>query len=101
LRERQATRIANEYAARTHSGVPDTQNRREQVVSLTYAVITRWTSHYLACARLLRLRKDFEVIGRTHDLTLLTLAGKTPELKREAGRMIETITNEQFWVNLT
>jgi hypothetical protein len=88
-RELEAARVAGQEA-----------HGRFVALSLISAVITRWTSHYLACTRLLQLRTDFRVISLTRRAELLTLAGQKREQKEEAEEILAIIDSDDFWVNL-
>ena len=67
------------------------------------AVLTRWTAHYLAYARLLDLRLVLAMVINTDshrpEKEMCVIAGDS-KAKKKARDMVALIGNEHFWVAL-
>ena len=73
---------------------------KDAVLTLIKACITRWNSHVLAVKRLNVLRQPLQTTAFKHAAQLREAAGKTPDLKAKADKIIATITRQSFWDNL-
>jgi hypothetical protein len=71
-----------------------------QVLSLILACLTRWTSHYLSCNRLLDLKKPIQRLVVTFEDDLLTAAGDKPEQQAVAKSVLKIAGNPLFWSRL-
>jgi hypothetical protein len=73
--------------------------------SVIRAVITRWTAHYLAYSRLIALRPALTMVV-TNDVARVQmnfgskLVTGNPAARAKAERMVEAITNQEFWESL-
>jgi hypothetical protein len=94
LRQAQADRHASENAAAVQRGE---EPKRRELLTLIYACLTRWTSHYLACSRLVDLEADFKSIAWSKAEELKTLAGKKKEAKARAREILRIIQQPSFW----
>ncbi|KII89273.1 hypothetical protein PLICRDRAFT_175485 [Plicaturopsis crispa FD-325 SS-3] len=73
---------------------------QKRILALLLPVITRWTAHYLCVSRLLRLSTPMKTCCLRHYDALLLCAGTKPHLKAEAKRIVDTVGESSFWVNL-
>ncbi|EPQ49944.1 hypothetical protein GLOTRDRAFT_23281, partial [Gloeophyllum trabeum ATCC 11539] len=71
-----------------------------KVLSLILPVITRWTSHYLSCSRLLELEKPMRRLVVDSFEVLRLCAGNKPDLVRKAEEVLSTIASPSFWQDL-
>lgn len=71
------------------------------VVSVRRAVITRWTSHYSAYERLLKLRLALEMMVTQDDERDISdiVTGKRPA-REKAREMLARVRDGNFWHNL-
>ncbi|KAJ3777435.1 hypothetical protein FB446DRAFT_615658, partial [Lentinula raphanica] len=71
---------------------------RQPVVTVIRAVLTRWTSHYLAFRRLLDLRKTLDyIVAKDQILPESQLVTGDAKGKEKARKMIKLIKNLDFW----
>lgn len=71
------------------------------VLALIVAVITRWTAHYCAAARLLEVMKALLICVARHDSALVESAGPVnSEAQKSAREVIAIIKNPGFWERL-
>jgi hypothetical protein len=98
LKEEQAKRHVREVdAARARGQEP---SGRFPILSLIFAVLTRWTSHFLACTRLLDLKTDFKVLVLTRRDDLLKMAGRGENAQEETAEVVRTLEDDEFWAKL-
>ena len=69
--------------------------------ALVLPVITRWTAHYLSISRLLKVKSAIRSCSLRHEETLLTCAGRDAKLKLTARAILDTVSNDVFWANLS
>jgi hypothetical protein len=94
LRQAQAERHDSEHAAAIARGETLAPRR---LLTLIFPCLTRWTSHYLACSRLVSLEKDFKSFAWSKEKELLVLAGKKKEAKARARKVVRLIQDTTFW----
>jgi hypothetical protein len=70
-------------------------------LTFVYAVITRWTSHYLACSRLINLHDDLQVVTCNNYNDLLNAAGSKRQAQETAGEVLDILKDRQFWMDLS
>lgn len=63
-------------------------------------IITRWTAHYCAIARLLLLQKAITVTVIKHEDNLVDSVGTKKELRLKAVKVMEMAKDKAFWDNL-
>ncbi|PCH39122.1 hypothetical protein WOLCODRAFT_31142, partial [Wolfiporia cocos MD-104 SS10] len=78
----------------------ETKARLGKVYSLVMPVITRWTTHYLSCRRLLLLETPLRTLAVSAKEVLLLCAGDKAESKRKADEIIRTLCSPTFWDEL-
>jgi hypothetical protein len=98
LKEEQAKRHVREVDAACARG--EEPGGRFVVLSLIFAVLTRWTSHFLACCRLLDLKTDFKVLVLTRRDDLLKMAGRGENAQEEAAEVVHALEDDEFWARL-
>lgn len=72
--------------------------------SIIQAVITHWTAHYLAYKQLLELQRALQTVALEDSCRApgASVFIKGPAAsKRKASTMVELISNNNFWMNLT
>lgn len=69
-------------------------------LSLILPVLTRWTTHYLAITRLLRLKLAMRTCCMKYESRLLVAAGKKHECEVKAQEIIDTVNDDLFWRDL-
>lgn len=81
--------------------------RQEQVLTfegLTWAlilpVITRWTAHYLALSRVLKLKRPLQLCWTRNEEKLIICAGTKEDLKEKAHQIQEIVKDESFWYRI-
>ena len=71
-------------------------------LALIAAVLTRWTAHYCAAARLLEIMRALLICVARHDSKLVESAGSVnSEAQKTAQEVITVIKNPRFWERLT
>lgn len=70
------------------------------VLAFIIPIITRWTAHYCAVARLLLLEKSVQVTVIKHEESLIDSVGKKKETREKAQQVMETVKSRDFWTNL-
>ena len=71
------------------------------ILALIVAVITRWTAHYCAAARLLEISKALLVCVVRYDTELVESAGSAnSEARKSAAEVISIVKNPNFWKKL-
>ncbi|KAH9931247.1 ribonuclease H-like domain-containing protein, partial [Fomitopsis serialis] len=71
-----------------------------KVYALILPVITRWTSHFLSCRRLLRIENAMRTLVLDSRNQLIVCAGDKVELKAKATEILDLISEPSFWRNL-
>ena len=71
-----------------------------QILALVLPVLTRWTSHYLCCRRLLELEKPIRCLVINQTATLLICAGEKADAIAKARTIIAIIERDSFWTDL-
>lgn len=81
--------------------------RQEQAITfdgLTWAlilpVITRWTAHYLALSRILKLKKPLQICWTRHEEKLIICAGTKVDLQEKAHQIHAIVKDECFWYQI-
>lgn len=67
---------------------------------LLLPVLTRWTSHYLACARLLELSTAIRACCIRHAERMITCVGRDRDAIARADRVLNTVKDDRFWARL-
>lgn len=73
----------------------------EHILSLILPCVTRWTAHYLAISRLLKVSKAVKTCCFVYTDKVLDCAANTLEAKAKAQEIVDTVSNNRFWENLT
>lgn len=81
--------------------------RQEQVLTfsgsswaLILPVITRWTAHYLAISRLVKLKQPLQLCWTRNEDRLIICAGAREELKEKARQIKGIVEDQGFWYRL-
>ncbi|KAF8956827.1 ribonuclease H-like domain-containing protein [Flammula alnicola] len=80
--------------------------RQEQLLTFAYAwalilpVITRWTAHYLALTRFLKLKRPLQLCWTRNETKLVVCAGTKEELQEKAREIHATVKDEAFWYRI-
>ena len=69
-------------------------------LTLILPVLTRWTSHYAACSRLLRLENDMRVLAIDYAEQLQLCGGDRLEMRNKAADILDIIRSVSFWNRL-
>ncbi|KAF8960763.1 ribonuclease H-like domain-containing protein, partial [Flammula alnicola] len=79
---------------------------QEQLLTFAYAwalilpVITRWTAHYLALTRILKLKRPLQLCWTRNETKLVVCAGTKEELQEKAREIHATVKDEAFWYRI-
>lgn len=68
--------------------------------SLILAVITRWTAHYLAITRFLKLKQPLQLCWTRNEDRLVVCAGTKEDLKEKARQIHVLVKDEAFWYRI-
>lgn len=74
-----------------------------RVLTLLYPICTRWSSRYLACARLLAIERAVRslVFTRIDDLVALTskarTVAETEQKQIKTRELLKTVLEDEFW----
>jgi hypothetical protein len=71
-----------------------------KVLSLLVACLTRWTSHYLSCNRLLALEKPLRSLALFNEEELVNAAGQKVEQQKVAEGIVRFLQSPPFWDKL-
>lgn len=81
--------------------------RQEQVLTfeglswaLILPVITRWTAHYLALSRVLKVKQPLQICWTRNEDKLITCAGTKEELQQKARQIRDIVRDEGFWYRI-
>ena len=81
--------------------------RQEQVLTfdglfwaLILPVITRWTAHYLALTRLLKLKQPLQICWTRNEDKLIVCAGTKADLQEKAHQVHALVRDEGLWYRI-
>lgn len=72
-----------------------------KVFALILPVITRWTSHFLACQRLLKVQLPLRNLVLHCRDQLVICAGDKADMRAKAEQIMYIIGEQSFWRDLT
>lgn len=76
------------------------QQQNGHLLALLLAVVTRWTSRYLSCARLLEVKRTIRGLIYDKLEELVQSVGDKRELQTKARKVLENALDLHFWDNL-
>ena len=68
-----------------------------KVYALILPAITRWTSHYLSCSRLLKIQLTLRNLVLYHRSDLVLCAGDKRDTKAKAEEILDIVAEPSFW----
>ncbi|THH07907.1 hypothetical protein EW145_g3063 [Phellinidium pouzarii] len=89
-----------------HSYAPGIFNKEQlmtysSVLALIFPIITRWTAHFCAIARLLQVKKAMVIVVMKYETELVNSVGNKKETLDKARKVMEIIKSGSFWDSLT
>ncbi|KDQ07177.1 hypothetical protein BOTBODRAFT_120426, partial [Botryobasidium botryosum FD-172 SS1] len=69
-------------------------------LALCLPTVIRWTSHFLAFTRLLKVAKPMRLCAVLNDKVLLSCAGPGAAKKDEATQVLRIVNNADFWTDI-
>src|SRR4051794_14923457 len=77
-----------------------TDKALNEALALILPVITRWTSHFCALARLLAVNKPMKLTVTRCEDELIESVGSKPKSKEKARRILKRVMDPHWWKEL-